>query len=88
MDDRPTMDEPWDCVIWVQGALAPHWTAYLGGLRIVPAAGGGDGAGLTELRGDLPDQAAVREVLRTLHALGVPLRSLTCTPRRRLAGGG
>jgi len=82
------MDEPWDCMIRVEGALAPHWTAYLGGLRIAPAAGGGRGAGLTELRGELPDQAAVREVLRTLHALGYPLHSLTCTPVRRPAGGG
>jgi hypothetical protein len=83
------MDEPWDCVIRVEGALAPHWTAYLRGLRIAPAAaGGGGGAVTTELRGELPDQAAVREVLRTLHALGYPLRGLTCTPRRRLAGGG
>ena len=83
----PTMDEPWDCVIRVGGALAPHWTAYLGGLRIAPAAaGGGDGEVLTELRGALPDQAAVQEVLRTLHALGFPLRSLTCTPLWRPTG--
>ena len=82
------MDEPWDCVICVDGALAPHWTASLGGLRIAPAAAGGAGAAATELRGALPDQAAVREVVHTLHALGYPLRSLTCTPRRRLAGVG
>ena len=64
------------------GALAPHWRAYLGGLRIAPAADGGAGEGLTELRGDLPDQAAVHAVLRMLHALGFPLHSVTCTPRR------
>jgi hypothetical protein len=82
------MDEPWDCVIRVNGALAPYWTAYLGGLRIAPAAGGGRGEVLTELRGELPDQAAVRAVLRTLHALGYPLRSVTCAPRRPPPPGG
>jgi hypothetical protein len=75
-------------VIRVAGPLAPHWTTYRGGLRIPPAAaGGGAGEGLTELRGVLPDQAMVQAVLHTLHALGFALESLTCTPRRRLAGG-
>jgi hypothetical protein len=88
MDDRPRLDEPWDCVIRVWGTLDPHWSARLGGLRITPAAaGGGDGEALTELRGALPDQAMVQEVLHTLHALGFALERLTCTPRRRPAGG-
>jgi hypothetical protein len=54
------MDEPRDRVIRVTGALAPHWTAHLGGLRIAPAAGGGDGEVLTELRGESLNQTAVR----------------------------
>ena len=84
------MDEPWACVIRVWGALDPHWAARLRGLRITSTAGAGDdgedGEALTELRGDLLDQATVLEVLHTLHALGVPLRSVTCTPRRRRRG--
>ena len=88
--DRPTLDEPWACVLRVGGALAPRWAARLGGLRIAPAGGGAGAAGeaLTELRGALPDQAMVQEVLHTLHTLGFALHSLTCTPRRRPAGGG
>ena len=83
MDDRPTMDAPVACVIRVWGALAPDQTARLGGLGITPAAAGGDaGEAITELRGELPDQAAVLEVVHTLRALGFPLRSLTCTPLR------
>ena len=86
--DWLTLDGPWECVICVQGALALDGAARLGGLRITPAAaGGGDGEALTELRGALPDQAMVQEVLHTLHALGFALERLTCTPRRRPAGG-
>jgi hypothetical protein len=81
-------DGPWECVIRVVGALAPRWATRLRGLRIVPAAGGGDGEVLTELRGELPDQAAVYEVLRTLHAHGLRLRQVTCVPRRPPAPGG
>jgi len=85
--DRPTLDEPWACVLRVGGPLDPHWAARLGGLRITPAAGGAGAAGeaLTELRGALPDQAMVQEVLHTLHTLGFALHSLSCTPLRRPA---
>ena len=88
MDDRPTMGAPVACVIRVWGALDPRWSVRLGGLRITPAAEVGDaGEPITELRGALPDQAAVLEVLHTLHALGFALDSVTCTPVRRPAGG-
>ena len=85
--DRPTLDEPWACVLRVGGPLDPHWAARLGGLRITPAAGGAGAAGEahTELRGALPDQALVQEVLHTLHILGFALHSLSCTPLRRPA---
>ena len=75
------------CVLRVWGVLAPHRAAHLHGLRITPAARG-DGQAVTELRGALPNQAALREVVRTLHALGVTVRSAACTPLRRPAGGG
>ena len=88
MDERPAMDAPVACVLRVWGALAPRWAGRLGGLRITPAAETGDaGEPITELRGALPHQAAVLEVLHTLRALGFPLRSLTCTPLPRSAGG-
>jgi hypothetical protein len=79
------MEQPVACVIRVQGALAPWWAPYLGGLRITQLAGGDGAAGetVTELRGALPDQATVLDVLRTLHALGFALERLTCTPQRR-----
>ena len=86
-DDRPTLDEPWACVLRVWGALDPHWAARLGGLRITPAEAGAGAAGAatTELRGALPDQAMVQEVLHTLHTLGFALHRLNCTPLRRPA---
>ena len=81
MDDEADplpRDGPWDCVICVQGALAPalDGAAHLGGLRLTPA----DGAAATELRGVLHGQDAVVGALATLHALGFPVRSMTCTP--------
>ena len=79
---RLTMEQPVACVIRVRGSLDPQWAPRLGGLRITPAAGG-DGEAVTELRGALPDQAAVQEVLHTLHTLGFSLQRLTCAPRRR-----
>ena len=87
-DDRPTLDEPWACVIRVWGALDPSWAARLGGLRITPVAGAGDdGEAVTELRGALPEQAMVQEVLHTLHTLGFALQRLTCTQLRRPPAG-
>ena len=73
-----TMATPVACVLWVQGTIAPEGMARLGGLRLV--AGGGDPATGSELRGELRNQAALRRALRALHALGLPLRSVACTP--------
>jgi hypothetical protein len=87
MADHLTRDEPVACVLRVWGALAPHRAPHLRGLRITPAAGGA-GEVVTELRGVLPSQAALLEVVRTLHTLGVSVRSVACTPRRRPAWGG
>ena len=86
---RLTMEHPVACVLRVRGALAPWGAADLGGLRITPAAGGDGPAGeaVTELRGALPNQAALLAVLRTLHTLGVAVRSVACTPRPGRPGG-
>ena len=73
------MDAPVACVIRVWGALPPHLTDRLGGLRIAPAAeAGDDGEAVTELRGALSDQAALFGVLATLYDLGLPLLSVDC----------
>jgi hypothetical protein len=79
-----TMEGPLACVIWVDGALDPHWTGRLGGLGV--AVSGTAAAPVAELRGELPDQAALLAVLRTLHALGLPLRAVSCTPAAGCGG--
>ena len=56
--DPMTMEGPIACVIRVDGRLDPYWTARLGGLRL--AASGTSGVPWGELRGVLPDQAALR----------------------------
>ena len=74
----PTIDRPLACVVRVRGALAPACSARLGGLRIAPA---GDGAA-SELRGALPDQTALLDVLIARYGLGSPLLAVACEPRR------
>jgi hypothetical protein len=77
MSRRLTIDAPLDCVIRAAGGLDASWAERLGGLEVHP--GGDDGAGpVTELRGALPDQAALLGVLVTLYDLGLPLLSVTC----------
>src|SRR6478609_7534532 len=69
--DRLTMDEPVTYAIRVQGAVAPHWAARLGGLAITDGDPPGAGAGATtELRGEFLDQAALIGALMTLYNLG------------------
>jgi hypothetical protein len=79
--NRLTMTDPVACVIRVQGALSPHWSDRLGGLRITivgrPALGA---AATSELRGELRDQAALLGALTTLYNLHLPLISLACAP--------
>jgi hypothetical protein len=78
---RLTMDTPVVCRISVQGVISPDWSPRLGGLRITPAGGADrDGEATTELRGELRDQAALLEVLRTLHRAGFPLLGVNCEP--------
>jgi hypothetical protein len=88
-DEAPTMDMPIACVIRVQGTVPPEWLARLGGLRL--AAAGADPAADSELRGELRDQAALHGVLLALHTLGLPVRTVACTPighRPSLNGAG
>jgi hypothetical protein len=76
-----SIDGPVCCVIRVQGALDPWWSDRLGGLRIAPSEEGG--APVSELRGELLDQAALIGVLTALYELGLPLIALSCAARRR-----
>jgi len=79
-DEAPTMATAVACVIRVQGTVAPAGLARLGGLRLTAA--GGAPAADSELRGELRDQAALHGVLLALHALGLPVRTVACTPVR------
>ena len=79
--DRLTMSDPIACEILVQGVLAPHWSDRLGGLEITVCDRPQDGAGgTTELRGALPDQAALLGVLTSLYDLRLPLLAVACAP--------
>jgi hypothetical protein len=89
--DRLTMYGPIACEIRVQGVLTPFWSDRLGGLEITscdrPRA---DDGAMTELRGELLDQAALLGVLTTLYDLGLPLLAVACAPAtgRPTAGAG
>jgi hypothetical protein len=84
--ERLTMEGPVACVIRVQGALSPHLSARLGGLRITSTGRpDGDGAATSELRGVLRGQAALRGVLTALHGLGLRLVAVACAPPRPAA---
>ena len=86
---RLTMERPVACVIRVRGALAPAGADRLEGLRLTRVDGPRAGAAATtELRGELAGQAALLRVLRTLHAQGLTLLSVRCTPAGRPAGDG
>jgi hypothetical protein len=74
---RLTIDAPLDCVIRAAGALDARWSERLGGLRMRASGDDSDGP-VTELRGELLDQAALVGVLVTLYDLGLPLLSVEC----------
>jgi hypothetical protein len=56
----------------LQGELGPEWADWFGG-----AAASQEGAGVTLLTCEVPDQAALHGLLRKLRDLGVPLISIT-----------
>jgi hypothetical protein len=60
--------------IVVLGHLDARWSSRLGGMRIVNQSG--PGGAVTILNGGVADQAALLGVLNTLHAIGLPLRSV------------
>lgn len=60
--------------IVVAGHLDARWSSRLGGMRI--AHWTGPNGAVTILNGDVADQSALFGVLNTLHAIGLPLRSV------------
>ena len=71
MTNGAAYDQPARYRIRVQGALDPEWSAWFGGLEIVPQAGGE-----TLLAGPVQDQAALHGLLVTIRNLGLPLISV------------
>jgi hypothetical protein len=61
--------------IRVKGHLGPHWAAWFDGLSLV-----NEDDGITVIRGELADQAALHGVLHKLRDIGIPLVSLTQLP--------
>jgi len=76
-DETPTMATAVACVIRVQGTVADGRAGDRAELAV-----GGAPAADSELRGELRDQAALHGVLLALHALGLPVRTVACTPVR------
>ena len=57
--------------ITVEGHLDDHWSEVLGGLTISH-----DDEGITQLRGAIPDQAALHGILAQIRDLGITLISV------------
>ena len=72
MIPKMTLDQPGRYRICAQGRLAEKWADFFEGLAITYQVGA-DGHVITELSGELPDQAAVQGVLQKLYNLGLPL---------------
>ena len=62
--------------IRVLGRLNPNWSERLRGMALFTVEEGN--AIITEIRGKLPDQAALMGVLDELHNSAIPLISLEC----------
>jgi len=61
--------------IRVKGRLGRHWTAWFDGLSLTD-----EGDGITVIRGQVVDQAALHGLLQKLRDVGIPLVSLTQLP--------
>ncbi len=68
--------------IRIKGSLGAHWSDRLGGMRIATSSQKGQER-VTELVGQLLDQAALLGVLNTLYDLHLPILSLTCLEAQR-----
>jgi hypothetical protein len=72
-----TFDGPASYTIRVEGHLSPEWSARLGGLCVTLLPGA---VPVTDLAGELCDQAALLGVLNTLYDLGLPLLAVARLP--------
>lgn len=79
-------DQPGVYRIRVQGRLGEKWAAYFDGMTIREALDA-DGHPVTELAGELLDQAAVQGVLQKLYNLGFALISAEIIPAGPSADG-
>lgn len=77
---RLRMDGPATYRIFVQGGLEEKWSGRLGGLKIAVSAGEEESV-VTQLSGELMDQAALLGVLNTLYDLHLPLLGVVETER-------
>jgi hypothetical protein len=62
--------------IRVSGWLADHWTGHFEGLQFHKTADGH-----TTIQGEVPDEAALFGVLRSIEQLGLSLVSITAFPK-------
>ncbi|MEO6511076.1 MAG: hypothetical protein ABIO16_08810 [Nocardioides sp.] len=58
--------------IRIQGRLGDRWVAWFDGMEIVPA-----DDGITLIRGEVADQAALHGLIQKVRDLGLPLLSVT-----------
>ncbi|GAB6909725.1 conserved hypothetical protein [Desulfosarcina cetonica] len=61
----------------ISGRLSPHWADYLQGMTFAIVETG-DQATVTEIKGRLPDQAALMGILQHLYSFAIPLLSVEC----------
>ena len=61
--------------VHVKGRLGPRWTAWFDGLSVTSEDGG-----ITVIRGQVIDQAALHGLLQKLRDIGLPLLSVTQLP--------
>jgi len=75
MSPKMTLDQPGRYRIRVQGRLDDRWAGYFEEMTITHLTDS-DAHPVTELTGELIDQAAVQGVLQKLYNLGLPLISV------------
>ncbi len=66
---------PIQCCITVRGRVAPHWSRWLGELRLSYRTDGGDGT-VTDLDGTLADQSALQGLLNRIWNLNLTVLSV------------
>jgi hypothetical protein len=73
-DSTPTMSDPAEYRIRIQGRIGPSWRGRLAGMVATESIGEGGGV-VTTLVGRLADQAALAGILNTIYGLQLPVIS-------------